>query len=64
MGFFNFFEAFGTFGIVFMIIFFIGLAITVRRLVGGYTGRRICPGCGLELFSYKRNCPSCGRNFN
>lgn len=63
MGFFDFFGSFGIFGIVFMIIFFIALAINIRRLLGGYTGRRICPTCGLELHAYKRNCPSCGRNF-
>ena len=63
MGFFDLFSSFGIFGIVFMIIFFIALAINIRRLLGGYTGRRICPTCGLELHTYKRNCPSCGRNF-
>ena len=71
MGFFEFFfSSFGIFGIVFILIFFvfiliffIVLAINIRRLLGGYTGRRICPTCGLELHSYKRNCPSCGRNF-
>ena len=63
MGFFDLFSQFGIFGIVFMIIFFILLAINIRCLIGGYTGRRICPTCGLELHSYKRNCPSCGHNF-
>ena len=63
MGFFDLFSQFGIFGIVFMIIFFILLAINIRRLIGGYTGRRICPTCGLELHSYKRNCPSCGHSF-
>jgi len=51
MGFFDLFGSFGIFEIVFLIIFFIALAINIRRLIGGYTGRRICPGCGLELHS-------------
>ncbi len=63
MGFFELFGSFGILGIVFLIIFFILLAINIRRMLGGYTGRRICPGCGLELHSYKRTCPSCGQTF-
>lgn len=49
--------------VVLLIVFVIIAVIGIRRAIGGYTGRRICPDCGLELHSYKRNCPSCGRLF-
>jgi hypothetical protein len=61
--FINLFENFGIFGVVFLIFFLIILVVSIRRMIGGYTGRRICPDCGLELHSYKRNCPSYGRIF-
>ena len=63
MGFFELFSSFGAFGVIFLIIFFLSIALTIYRWIGGHTGRRICPTCGLEVHAYKRNCPSCGRNF-